>query len=222
MTVKSFLAAASVVALCAYSVGEASAATVTYTNAEATPKMELTIDDSGVNSYRFSLSTLVGTADFLALGFNLFGSLNPLTSASFSLVSATNASNVAITPSLVLFGNDTGSQATCGTGCNFNGAGSASTFDYILRIGEAGGNAANYVKTVVFDLAYTGSLADNPFSQLALRAQSTSNPGGSIKTDLVPDGGGVTTPVPLPAGLPLLLSGMALAGVVARRKSRKA
>ncbi len=36
------------------------------------------------------------------------------------------------------------------------------------------------------------------------------------------DGGGVTTPVPLPAGLPLLLSGMALAGVVARRKSRKA
>jgi hypothetical protein len=36
------------------------------------------------------------------------------------------------------------------------------------------------------------------------------------------DGGGVTPPVPLPAGLPLLLSGMALAGVVARRKSRKA
>jgi hypothetical protein len=51
---------------------------------------------------------------------------------------------------------------------------------------------------------------------------TTSEPVSSFKKGCGSDGGGVTTPVPLPAGLPLLLSGMALAGVVARRKSRKA
>jgi hypothetical protein len=51
---------------------------------------------------------------------------------------------------------------------------------------------------------------------------TTTEPLSSFSKGCGTDGGGVTTPVPLPAGLPLLLSGMALAGVVARRKSRKA
>ena len=190
----------------------ATAATVTYTNTHASPQMQLTIDDSVAGKFRFTLTTLVGTADFLALGFNLFGSGNPLTSASFSLISATNASNQAISPALVLYGNDTGSQSTCGQGCNFNGSGSATLFDYILRIGSNGGGANNFVKTVVFDLTYTGNLANNPFSQLAVRAQSTSGASTSIKADMN------ISAVPLPAGGWLLLAGLGALAAVRRRK----
>lgn len=51
---------------------------------------------------------------------------------------------------------------------------------------------------------------------------STTEPLSAFDNGCDGGGGGVTTPVPVPAGLPLLLSGLALAGVVARRKSRKA
>ncbi|WP_299849113.1 hypothetical protein [uncultured Roseovarius sp.] len=92
-------------------------------------------------------------------------------------------------------------------GCNFNGGGSASLFDYIIRIGANGGNANNFLKTVVFDIMVPGSLAANPVSQLAARAQSTTNPGDSIKADLTPDNPPNPGTMPLPAGLPLLASG---------------
>lgn len=200
-----FSAAAS---LCA-SLGVASAATVTYTNVEPTPKIELVIDDGvGPDKFQFSLSTLIGTADFLALGFNFSGT--SLSIDDFELVSATNASDASSNPTLQLFGNNTGSQNTCGTGCNFNGDGSATHFDYILRIGQTGGAGDNYVKSVVFNLATFGTLANNPFSQLAVRAQSTTNPGGSIKTDL--------TVVPLPAAGWLLIGGLGALAAVRRRK----
>ena len=78
------------------------------------------------------------------------------------------------------------------------------------------GNANNFVKTVVFDVALVGDLANNPFSQLALRAQSTTNPGGSIKTDLVP--GDSPAPIPLPAGGVLLAGALGLIGLLRRRK----
>ena len=216
MTIKSRLASALLgAALSVGSVMGASAATVTYMNADPTPQMQLTVDDvaGGAGKFRFTLTTLVGTADYLGLGFNLSGNSNPLTSALFTLVSATNASDSAINPALQLFGNDTGLQGACGNGCNFNGAGSASMFDYILRIGGNGGNAANYVKTVVFDLTYAGSLAVNPFSQLAIRAQSTSNPGGSIKADLIE-----VAAVPLPAAGFLLIGGLGAMAAMRRRK----
>jgi hypothetical protein len=198
------------------SVMGASAATVSYVNADLTPQMQLTVDDTaaGAGKFRFTLTTLVGTADYLALGFNLFGNSNPLSSALFTVFSATNESGAAITPALVLFGNDTGSQNSCGSGCNFNGAGSATVFDYILRIGEQGGGAGNYVKSVVFDLTYAGTLADNPFSQFAVRAQSTSNPDGSIKADLKE-----VSAIPLPAGGFLLIGGLGALAALRRRKS---
>lgn len=190
----------------------ASAATVTYTNAEATPKIQLTIDDAASpGKFRFSLTTLIGTADYLALAFNFGGT--SISQIDISLVSATRADDTPGTPALVLYGNNTGSQNTCGTGCNFNGSGSATLFDYIIRIGENGGGS-NYVKTVVFDIMTAGSLATNPFTGLAVRAQSTTNPGGSIKTDL--------TPVPLPAGGLLLLGALGGLGVAARRKRKAA
>lgn len=201
-------------AFAAAGIGSAQAATITYENAADDPKVQLTIDDSGAGFYRFSLTTLVGQADFLAIGFNLAGSGNPLTNALFSLVSATRLDGGAITPTLELFGNDTGSQSDCGPGCNFNGAGSASLFDYILRIGTQGSSGDDYVRTVVFDLVYGGSLDDNPFSQLAFRAQSTSNLEGSIKADLIE-----VAPVPLPAGGVLLLTGLAGLAMLRRRKS---
>ncbi len=198
----------------------ANAATITYTNAEPTPQMQLVIDDAASpGKFRFSLSTTVGTADFLGLGFNFAGvSIAP---GDITLVSATNASDSAITPALQLFGNNTGSQNMCGSGCNFNGAGSPTMFDYIIRIGSNGGNPNDFVKTVVFDIMVSGSLAANPFSQLAARAQSTTNQGGSIKTSLTPKDPGGPGTIPLPAGLPLMLTALGLGAVAARRTKRK-
>lgn len=196
--------------------GAGQAATVTYTNSDPTPQVQLTLDDAASpGKIRFSLSTTLGTADYLGLGFNFDGT--SLMQSAITLVSATKADGTAITPALKLFGDNTESQSTCGKGCNFNGAGSASVFDYIIRIGENGGGI-NYVKSVVFDIAVTGGLNNNPFSQFAVRAQSTSNPGGSIKTDLEPE---TPAPVPLPAGLPLLGSGLLAIGYLRRRRQTR-
>lgn len=189
------------------------AATVTYANTDPTPKAQLTIDDAAVpNTLRFSLSTLMGTADYLGLGFNFDGLL---TQASLKLVSATRLDGTTITPALQLYGNGSSQVSKCGEGCNFNGSGSASLFDYIIRIGSNGGNANNYVASVVFDVATTAKLGD--LSQFAFRAQSTSNPGGSIKADLEPQ---QPAPVPLPASAVLLMAGMG--GLASLRRRKKA
>ena len=191
------------------------AATVSYTNSDPTPQVQLTVDDAASpGKFRFSLSTLLGTADFLGLGFNFAGSM--LSNGDLTLVSATGSNDESIKPVLKLFGDNTASQSTCGNGCNFNGSGSASDFDYIIRIGGNGGGKNNYVKTVVFDVAFAGDLSSYPFSQFAFRAQSTSNPEGSIKADLNPEP--QPAPVPLPAGLPLLGSGLLAIGALRRRK----
>ena len=129
--------------------------------------------------------------------------------------SATRLDGTAITPALELFGDGLTQVSTCGSGCNFNGGGSASSFDYIIRLGSNGGGLNNYVASVVFDIATTASLAD--LTQYALRAQSTSNPDGSIKADLVPE----TAPIPLPAGLTLLGSGLVAFGVMRRRRAAR-
>ena len=68
------------------------------------------------------------------------------------------------------------------------------------------------MKSVVFDIATTETLATSPFSGFAVRAQSTSNPSGSIKTNLVPD---IST-VPLPASGLLLIG--ALLGANGRQR----
>lgn len=200
----------------------ANAATVTYTNANPTPQLSLTVDDAASpGKFRFSLSTVMGTADFLGLGFNFAGT--SIAQSDITLVSATRQDGTAITPALKLFGNNTGNQSVCGinpggNGCNFNGAGSRSNFDYTIRIGENGGSPINFVKSVVFDIAATGSLS-TLFSDFTVRAQSTTNPGGSLKTDLSPN---APAPVPLPAGLPLLGSGLLAIGVLRRRRAAKA
>lgn len=186
------------------------AATVTFTNAEPTPKAQLSINNSiAPDIFRFSLSTLMGTADYLGLGFNFDGIL---TQASLSLVSATRLDGTAISPALQLFGNGSTQVSTCGAGCTFNGSGSASAFDYIIRIGSNGGGINNYVSSVVFDVAAIGKLSD--FTQIAFRAQSTSNPEGSIKADLLPD----IAPIPLPASAFLLMAGMGGLAALRRRK----
>ena len=191
----------------------ANAATVTYSNAHTTPQMQLVIDDGvALGAFRFSLTTTVGTADFLALGFNYSGAA--ISSGDITLLSATRADDSAISPTLGLFGNNTGNESDCGHGCNFNGSESATYFDYIIRIGDNGGGPNNYVKSVVFDITVPGSLAGNPFSQLAVRAQSTSNPSNSIKADLT------TTVVPLPAGFPLLISGLLGLGYLRQRRRK--
>jgi hypothetical protein len=192
----------------------ANAATVTYTNADATPVMELTIgteDGSGV--FTFSFKTTVGTADYLALGFDIAGEdANLITQLKIGDATGTNFTNGIITPELVLYGDNSGSQSSCEQGCNFNGSGSETLFDYIIKIGLQGGNGDNYVKTVEFTILGLEELTLDDFSQFSIRAQSTSNPEGSIKTDLT------LTPVPLPAGLPLLLSGLLAVGLLARRR----
>lgn len=201
----------------------ANAATITYNNAEPTPKIELTVDDAASpGKFRFSLTTEIGTADYLGLGFNFAGA--GISQSDISLVSALNKNGAQIFPALKLYGNNTESQTVCGDNpgdaCNFQGGGSRSVFDYIIRIGEQGGGGQggiNYVASVVFDIAAVGSL-DSLFTDFAVRAQSTTNEGGSIKTDLTP----TPSPVPLPAGLPLLGSGLLAIGIMRRRRAAKA
>ncbi|WP_306753054.1 VPLPA-CTERM sorting domain-containing protein [Paracoccus actinidiae] len=67
----------------------------------------------------------------------------------------------------------------------------------------------------MFDVATTAKLGD--LSQFAFRAQSTSNPGGSIKADLEPQ---QPAPVPLPASAVLLMAGMG--GLASLRRRKKA
>jgi len=201
---------ASVVFALAMATG-AHAATVTYINADPTPVMQLTVDDNdGSGVFTFSFETTAGTADYLALGFNLGGL--PLVEDDIVLVRATNASNYPISPMLTLYGDGSASQSDCEQGCNFNGSGSETLFDYIIKFASQGGNTDNYVKTVQFTITLAEATLES-FTQFGVRAQSTSNDGGSIKADLTP------SPVPLPAGLPLLLSGLLAAGLLVRRRT---
>ncbi len=191
--------------------GGASAATVTYESAEADPKVRLVIDDSFTDKFRFTLTTAFGSADFLGLGFDFAGSA--ITQGMISLVSYTPDSSNA--PALTLFGNNTNLQMDCGQGCNFEGNGSDSApYDYIIRIGEQGGNPLNLVSSVVFDIALVGSLAQNPFADFGVRAQGTSGPSSSIKFGLVE-----TAAVPVPAAGFLLIG--ALGGLAALRRRRR-
>jgi hypothetical protein len=151
----------------------ASAATVTYQSAEADPKVQLAIDDTaaGAGKFRFTLTTISGKADFLGLGFDFAGTT--LTQAALSLVSFTSKSSTPNTPALVLYGSNTGVQTACGYGCNFS-AGTVwpDPFDHVIRIGESGGGVGgvDYISGIVFDVTTAGTLADNPFSGLAVRA----------------------------------------------------
>ena len=203
----------------------ASAATITYESETADPKLHLVVDDAvSPGKFRFSLSTTFGEADYLGFGFNFAQSAGDpsILMSEISLFSATRKDGVSITPTLELFGDNTTSQTKCGAGCNFEGGGSASTFDYILRIGSNGGGdgGSNYVKTVVFDIAATGTLADNIFSQFAARAQATTGASTSIKADLIEVEDDPPPAVPLPAGLPLLASGVIALGAIRRRRAK--
>ncbi len=187
----------------------AQAATVTFESAEADPKVQLVIDDAAVaGGFRFTLTTTFGVADFLGLGFDYAGTV--IAQANLALVSYTPGT--ANTPALTLFGNNTNLQNTCGTGCNFNGAGSdPGPYDYIIRIGQNGGGP-NEVSSAVFDIFVTGSLSD--FSDFGIRAQGTSGPSSSIKFGLPP-----VSIVPLPAAGWALLLALGGLGLASRRRA---
>ncbi len=198
--------------------GTASAATVTFVSEELNPQVRLELTDTAAGlsagSVRFSIDSAIGFADYLGLGFDYAGTM--LKQTAFSLVSFTSLSGKPNTPAIVLYGNNTGTQSTCGQGCNLNGAGGTGNtqFDYIVRIGEQGGGKNN-VSSVEFDIAGT-SLTD--FSNFAVRAQETSN-GDSIKYGLNPVME-VTppAPVPLPAAGFGLFAGIGALAALRRRK----
>jgi hypothetical protein len=194
----------------AVAAGGVSAATVTYENVEDTPKVRLVIDDSGVDTFRFTLTTTLGFADFLGLAFDFAGSL---TEDMITLVSYTPDSS--LSPDLELFGDGVTQVDECGAGCNFKGGESGSgLYDYIVRIGEQGGGD-KLISSIVFDIALAGSLDNNPFSNFAVRAQGTSNEEGSIKYGLEE-----APPIPLPAAGFLMIG--ALVGLAALRRRRRA
>ncbi len=202
--------------------GTASAATVTFVSEELNPQVRLELTDtaSGLSagSVRFSLDSAIGFADYLGLGFDYAGMM--LRQADITRVAFTSPSGNPATPAIVLYGNNTGTQATCGQGCTFNGGGGTgdTTFDYIVRIGEQGGGKKN-VASVVFDIAGT-SLTD--FSNFAVRAQETSN-GGSIKYGLNPVMEMTPpAPVPLPAAGFGLFAGIGALAALRRRKRANA
>jgi len=189
----------------------ANAATVTYTNADESPVMQLTISNVE-NGVLFSIMTAdeFGTADYLALAFNL-DVVEDLIEDDFVPIAATDAggNNIDPLPELTLY-EDT---RDCENGCNFNGD-DKSLYDYIIKFAGQGGSGDNYVNSISFEITDLGDDFDlENFSMFSIRAQSTSNLEGSLKADLT------ISPVPLPAGLPLLLSGLLAAGWLARRRT---
>jgi hypothetical protein len=205
MTVRTFLAAASVVALGAFSMGAASAATCT---------------DLGIQDY--ALGDLSGANDGCALGTTNNDTINPLQ------VNADSIFGGGWT-----FAEKSGGEEEVKVDVGFNAASGVWTVK---------SNFFSLYKELL--LVIKGGAADNilPNTYVAYLFSSDDGTTGTYKSPFLntkpdPDqvagishmsayyrgtGGGVVGPVPVPAGLPLLLSGIAMAGFVARRKSRKA
>lgn len=207
-------------------------------NAAQQTEWNVTIDDSTAAAgfdYRFSIDYVGGTNIGSLLGFGA-GTILDLTGATFSLVS----SNVTTSLGTPCIGSDI---TSCG-GLNWNGGGGSSPggFEFILPTNTPG-TSTGLLTNLVFDLGVTNSqlLTEDLFTSVGLRLQeygpAPDGAGGSLKAwnltgtydDGCPDGqvfdpitgcSSVTTPVPLPAGLPLLLSALGTCALL-RMRTRK-
>lgn len=125
----------------------------------------------------------------------------------------------------------------CGGPTNWNGT--AAAFEVVLKLGDQGANAG-LLTNLVFSVATSEALTGTSVSDVGFRTQTLgAAPLGGVGSskdytatagtfcadgDPTCGGGGVTppSPVPLPAGMPLLLGAFGLLAVVRRKFSKAA
>lgn len=207
-------------------------------NAAQATEWTVVIDDTTAAAgfdYRFSINYTGGTNIGSVLGFGAGTSLD-MTGASFALVS----SNVVTALGTPCIGTD---LSSCGSGLNWNGGGPSNPggFEFILPTNTPG-TSTGLLTSLVFDLGVTNNVALSAtlFDSVGLRLQeygtAPNGAGGSLKAwnlagtfSGCPDGtvpdpitgcDSNTSVIPLPAGLPLLLSALGI-GAIVRRFGRK-
>ena len=190
----------------------ASAATIQFAGSADGTDFLLTFSDdtSGQIDVHITATANPNSADLLGLGFDFGAALSTTLVAGvfgdFRFDGSNNGEGIT-----GVCGSVGAAITSCGGGLNFNGTGSS--FDYIVRMGDTGTPGGNALADFKFHFL-TDAKLDALGDSFGIRAQTTGGNGeGSIKlVDFT------LVAVPLPAGGLLLLTALAGAGVVARRR----
>lgn len=156
----------------------------------------LTIDDNTAGKFTFDATVEAGfTAKMLAIAFNVSGAFD-YTSLNLGLMNVSTGLGTVAFDTTVCDSNQ---------GCNFNGA-TSDPFDVIVRFAVQG----NGVGSASFEIAKLTGMTVDDFTRVGIRAQDTGPIGCVALNNCNSDKAIAPPPVPEPATLLLLSSGLLL------------